>query len=231
MRACLTLLLCHQMRAAHAMLSAPVHSHSRAVAVSPRRPALTLRDERTDEELVDETRGWLDDFIIRHQICPFAAGVRKETRILVERGDPASAARVVAAELEALQSVDPAVPATTLLLLPAFDAFEDLMSFQAEMEVCHAGAPEVQLLAFHPAATFGESAHDPADLSMRSPHPMLHLLRDSDVEAAEGSWLEQHAPAPAPSIQERNAALLRGIGYASASAQAAAAVRLYRKEE
>ena len=61
-----------------------------------------------------------------------------------------------------------------------------------------------KVLAFHPEAEF-ELEGDPADVSMQSPFPMLHLLRDADVVAAERTWEDLHAPAAAPSPPERPA--------------------------
>ena len=117
-------------------------------------------------------------------------------------------------------------PATTLLILPDLaNSFEDLMYLQeAESQKLEEDGSQlvIQLLAFHPLAIFGEMPNDAADLSMQSPYPILHLLRDSDVSAAEEQWERQHAPAIAPSIQERNAAMLRGMGYEAAAAESRA---------
>ena len=52
-------------------------------------------------------------------------------------------------------------------------------------------------------------AVDPADYTGRSPHPVLHLLRQSDVDAADESWFER---GPGDDIRAKNAALLRGMG-------------------
>jgi hypothetical protein len=62
----------------------------------------------------------------------------------------------------------------------------------------------IQVVPFHPAAVYSEN-DDPADFSARSPHPTLHLLRNSDVERAEAGWR-------GADIKEANAAQLRGIG-------------------
>ena len=91
--------------------------------------------------------------------------------------------------------------------------------------------PVIQLLAFHPLAAFGEDdtefsnggvqPEDPADYALRSPHPIVHLLRDSDVLDAETLWAARHATddtaADPPSIQARNAAYLRGLGAEEAA--------------
>lgn len=166
-----------------------------------------------------ETLDWLDRFIIQHQLCPFAGGANRiATRAVTCGGGTGEATAAFARELAALRAVPAGEHATTLLLLPAFGEFEDLMALHSMAEAVEAdgvAAARVQVLAFHPQAAFGDAA-DAADVAMRSPYPMLHLLRDADVQAAEAEWLAKHG-AP-PNVQERNAAYLRGLGYERASA-------------
>ena len=52
-------------------------------------------------------------------------------------------------------------------------------------------------------------AIDPADFTGRSPHPVLHLLRQSDVESADDQWYNN---GPGDDIRAKNAAMLRGMG-------------------
>ena len=178
----------------------------------------------TDAAITSATLNWLDGFIIKRQLCPFAAAARSSTKTIVCHGGQKDAALAVQQEAALLRAVDVNKPATTLVILPDFSSsFEDLMLLQ-EIESAKLDADEsaamIQLLAFHPLAEFSDIPNDPADLSMRSPYPILHLLRDSDVQAAEDIWEQQHAPGAAPGIQERNAALLRGIGFEAAAAEA-----------
>lgn len=180
------------------------------------RPRMSLGQPPPDEaetEAVKRTLDWLDGFIIQHQICPFAAPVRRHTRVVVCHADDATSC--LRRELDLLREVDASSPATTLVVTPWLSEFADLMDLQERVEAMASSdeaAPIVQVLAFHPRAAF-EHPHDAADFSMRSPLPMLHLLRDDDVVEAERQWAQQHAPGPVPGIQERNAALLRGMGY------------------
>ena len=171
------------------------------------------------------TARWLDGWIINQNLCPFAAPFRGHTKILEVRGEETAA--VIAAEVQELAALDAQHKATTLIVLPELADFADLMHWQEReterLEAAHPDPP-VQLIAFHPDAAFGEMDDDPADLSMRSPLPMLHLLRNSDVEAAEEQWSKQHTPAEAPSIQEKNAAFLRGLGFEAAEALRKAAL-------
>ena len=58
------------------------------------------------------------------------------------------------------------------------------------------------------AAQSGGDAEDPADFTGRSPHPVLHLLRRTDIDAAERRWVEKNGG----DIRAANAATLRGMG-------------------
>ena len=175
-----------------------------------------------DAKLEGDTLKWLDNFVMAHNLCPFARGVRGNVRTVVCR--ETSILDAVDDEVALLRSVDASAPATTLIVLPALTEFAQLMELQeaAEKRVfADESQAFIQLLAFHPRAEF-DTPNDPADVALQSPHPLLHLLRDSDVEAAEEQWHATHGAPPA--IQERNAAYLRGLGWQAASAAAAAAV-------
>jgi len=171
----------------------------------------------------DDTLAWLDGWVIGHSICPFAAPVRRHVRTVVCHEERHQAADMILSEAARLCSVAENEPATTLVVLPALVHFADLMELQewTEERAFEAFGGAIQLLAFHPDAEFGDAPRDPADWAMRSPHPMLHLLRDADVMNSEEQWRAQHAPDEPPGIQERNAAYLRGLGWQKAAAAAA----------
>jgi len=71
------------------------------------------------------------------------------------------------------------------------------------------GEYETSIDAATATATATAIATDPADYTGRSPHPVLHLLRQSDVDAADDLWEKTH---PGDDIRRRNAAALRGMG-------------------
>ena len=198
---------------------------------------------------LQQTASWLDEFVIGHNLCPFAKAQREHTKIVVNTACHQDALKLVASELSSLRAIAPAEPGTTLIVLPALADVDELMDFRDHAEALAAADEQdgvVQVLAFHPVrlmrtpeaardpwmsyscatnysacatsctrqdAEFGDCDNDAADLSMQSPLPMLHLLRDVDVQAAEERWAQLHAPDSPPSIQERNAAYLRGLGY------------------
>ncbi len=155
---------------------------------------------------------WVKDFVIRHNLCPFAAR-------------PFAAGRVVAIELEATDEEDAFFQAlaqvqsliteqseveTSLLVFPELLAdFEVFLDFvhTFELALAEAGADAVvQLAHFHPAYRFaGVPADDPGNLTNRAPYPVLQLLRVDSVAAAVDHYPEVE------NIPERNVALLRSL--------------------
>ena len=211
-----------------------------AASLTARSPhTVSMHGSQPDAALVAATQRWVDGIIVGHNLCPFAAAVRPHTRYVVCR---AHTMETFDAELRRLAAVDPAKAATTLVLLPGqeFAEFAGLMVLQPDVQqLADEMGADVQILPFHPLATYGAAGEDEDadedvdedeeaqaaqldafDFSTRSPVPMLHLLRQADVDAGEEQWFSQGGLP----IQERNAAYLRGIGYEQAAALRAAAL-------
>ncbi len=65
----------------------------------------------------------------------------------------------------------------------------------------------IQLASFHPRYQFADTAvDDPGNATNRSPHPTLHLLRESSVERAVAAFPDTDA------IFEANIERLRRLG-------------------
>jgi len=188
------------------------------------------------------TRQWIESVVIGQNLCPFASKVRGEpSRVLVtdlQAGEPTNELMaLVGDELGRLAGSNRRLPATTFILL----RHESFADFDAYMEVAldaqDLGAElvgeAVQVVLFHPRAQWGDTdAADAADYSTRSPLPMLHLLRGSDVQAAEVDWVRIHgSEEAAPDIQATNAALLRGMGAEAAHAMLEASFQQARAAE
>ena len=132
-------------------------------------------------------------------------------------GAPPRAWRRAAAHLTPPRRADVPLdePATTLFVLTdaMFADFDDFMgAFEAATEITAQASKNLQLIPFHPLATYSEvPGDDAADFASRSPHPLFHLLRESDVRAAEAAWGRRGGR----NIQESNEAMLRGLGHAA----------------
>jgi hypothetical protein len=119
----------------------------------------------------------------------------------------------LAAELQHLQSADPLVCETSLLIHPRVLAnFDDYNQFltAADDAVRALGLEgELQIASFHPAYRFaGARADDIENYTNRSPYPMLHLLREASVSRAVDANSRD-----VDDIGAHNVATLRRLGH------------------
>jgi len=168
------------------------------------------------EQVIAETRHWIERAVIGLRLCPFAATpyLRGEVRFRVsERASTQGLAEDLAEELRYLAAADPRVWETSFLIHPhVLHDFLDYNQFldQADATVAALGlSGELQIASFHPAYQFaGSAANDIGNYTNRSPYPMLHLLREASVQRAVATFAEVHE------IGNRNVATLRELGDA-----------------
>ncbi len=176
---------------------------------------MSEREQRAESERVlAETRNWLEAIVVGLNLCPFAkepldAG---NVRFLVSGHSELAAACFdeLAGEYQKLDVSEEL--ATTLIIYPrGFADWEDYLdlvdaSNDALFDLGYEGI--YQLASFHPAYQFaGTSSDDAGNLSNRSPYPMLHILRESAVEASLQSVAHPE------NIPKRNEALCRRLGH------------------
>lgn len=181
-------------------------------ARSSARSTTTTSDNSLDP-LVASTRAWFETVVLGQKLCPFAAPlVSKEQpdklRIVASRA--ADADRAVADVTREAHFLLRGVstqhhPETTLVVfdhtfLHDFRDFVRLSwTFQDTAVVGPGFAGELQLVLFHPAAThqtYGADTASPADYTIRSPYPTVHLLREVDVVQAVQSGYPNLADLP-----------------------------------
>ncbi|CAH1001987.1 hypothetical protein LEM8419_02902 [Neolewinella maritima] len=157
------------------------------------------------------TLQWVEDFVIKLQLCPFAARPHREQRVVCiacTLPDVPSAFYWAGAQVQQFVQQDAVDVETTLLVftevLSEFEAFLDFIE-EIQLLLDESGGSElVQLAHFHPHYVFAEQpADDPANATNRSPYPTLQLLRVAQVAKAVAAY-----PDP-EKIPERNATLLR----------------------
>ncbi|MFC0268022.1 DUF1415 domain-containing protein [Kushneria aurantia] len=162
------------------------------------------------------TRRWLREWVIAHNLCPFAAFEFDRQRVrycCIDGTNTATLLERLAEECRHLDECD--TTATTLLIVTS--GAEDFMRYlglvdSAESWLSVSGYEGIyQLASFHPDYLFADSradrqGEDAADYSNRAPWPMLHLLRETGIEAALA-----HFPHP-ERIPQRNAEFLRARG-------------------
>ncbi|PPK86112.1 hypothetical protein CLV84_3029 [Neolewinella xylanilytica] len=163
-----------------------------------------------------EVATWVDTFVVRLGLCPFAARPLRHGLVRYHSTPVASAEEAfywAGAQVQSFLGEPRTTVETTLLLFPnAFDSFDSFLDFVEEMEELleTAGADAyVQFAHFHPGYRFaGLDADDPANKTNRSPHPVLQLLRVEGVAEAVANYPE------VASIPERNIKLLRRLAAA-----------------
>lgn len=165
------------------------------------------------QQEIDITRAFVRHWVMAHNLCPFATREYERNRIRYVELNADVMYERLAFECRHLDTQKET--ATTLLILTAgaddFFIFLDLVD-GAQQWLETAGYEGVyQLASFHPDYLFADShasrhKEDAADYSNRAPRPLLHLLRESDIEAAL-----LHYPHP-ERIPERNSAFLRERG-------------------
>jgi hypothetical protein len=172
-------------------------------------------DAATSADIVVATQRWLERAVIGLNLCPFARGVHVKRQIRYAVTAAASAEELLAElrhELELLSQTNPEVVETTLLIHPrAMADFIDFHFFlrEAEAAIRNLGLEGFcQIASFHPAYEFAGSAPgDIANCTNRSPHPMLHLLRETSIDRAVAAYPD------AAVIYERNIETLRRLGH------------------
>ena len=164
----------------------------------------------------DRTRAWVEHFVVRLGLCPFAALPLHRGTVAFVSCDRSETEAVFYWTLEQIRSfVDqsPEQVTTTLLIFPeALSDFSEFLDLVEELEevLSTSGADSlVQFAHFHPDYCFADlSPEDPANKTNRSPHPVLQLLRVDGVAEAVAAYPQVEA------IPERNISLLRRLAAA-----------------
>ena len=162
------------------------------------------------------TRAWLERAVIGLNLCPFAKAPHAKGAIRwVESGatTPAALRTELLSELQTLATADPEAMETTLLVHP--QVLQDFADFNDFLDEADAALDELglqgtlQIASFHPRYQFaGTDADDITNATNRSPHPTLHLIRESSIARAAEAFPEAEA------IFGRNMATLRRLGPA-----------------
>lgn len=168
--------------------------------------------------IITQTQKWIANVVVGCNFCPFAAREVKNNTIFytVETGsDKATCLKKLTTELERLDN-DVAI-ATSFIIVPnGYANFYDYLQLVelAEKLINKLGYEGVyQVASFHPQYLFAGSAdNDAANYTNRSPYPMLHLLREEQMEQALENFTEPER------IPERNIAFAqqKGLAYMKA---------------
>jgi hypothetical protein len=171
----------------------------------------------TNQAVIQQTKNWVEEIVIGLNLCPFASQPFQNDAIeyTVNTGDSTEEHLQQLADcfarLDAISNTSTDIE-TSLLIYPdayqTFDNYLELLDIANQLleDLHYTGI--YQLASFHPYYRFAGSAeNDASNFSNRSPHPMLHVIRESSLEKAISSYPNiAHVP-------ENNIKKLREIGY------------------
>jgi len=146
----------------------------------------------TESSHLQATKQWMKQFIIAHNLCPFAHIPFQENRIRYALSEANSYEKLIPHLFKELLFLDESNPMdceTTLLVHPFclenWETYWDFLGLVEEILEEESLAENFQIVGFHPGYLFeGEEAGDVSHFTNRSPYPMIHILRAESVEAA-----------------------------------------------
>lgn len=169
----------------------------------------------TDDDVLAQTRHWLEKAVIGLNLCPFAKAVyvKNQVRLVVSHARHADdLLEELDRELDLLTATPAEEVDTTLLIHPTL--FDDFLDFNDFLEIAEGVVDEhglegvIQLASFHPQFQFdGTEPDDISNYTNRAPFAILHLLREESVERAVEAFPEAEA------IFEQNIATLEKLGH------------------
>jgi hypothetical protein len=165
-----------------------------------------------DQKVESAVKSWIDKVIVGLNFCPFAKKEIERNTIRYTIFPTTQVNDALSQLLDELALLDQQLEIqTTLLIFPLgfadFEVYLDMLEL-ANSLISQGGYCGIyQLASFHPDYCFdGEDPDDPANYTNRSPYPILHILRESSIEAV----LKRY-PDP-ESIPENNIAKARELG-------------------
>ena len=181
-------------------------------ADSKNSPSSGLKPSRAEVER--KTLGWVKDFVVGLNLCPFARPLLASDALRVtvcEATEDEGIAGALLDEIVLIQKTPEAEIATTLVVFPnTLHRFDDYLAFldgaqQLIEEMNLLGV--LQLASFHPDYQFaGEPIEAASHFTNRAPFPMIHLLREDMVTRALEAYSNPEQ------IPERNIEKLEGLG-------------------
>jgi hypothetical protein len=145
---------------------------------------------QTATPYISDTKNWLEKVVIGLNLCPFAKQPYTLDRIryVVEQSDQlAELSSTLIKELQFLVDESPSTTATTLIIHPHllndFFDYNDYLSVVDKILSDNSFEGEIQVASFHPHYQFaGTREDDIENYTNRSPYPMLHLIREAQLE-------------------------------------------------
>ncbi|MCL9684676.1 DUF1415 domain-containing protein [Legionella maioricensis] len=167
---------------------------------------------QSDSLIAQQTLDWVRSFIVKYNLCPFAKGPVNKGKLRIAVSNTSKKAQALEDLMTEVQFLDnnPEIETTLLVFTNSFKIFFTYLDFvdiaeRLLQEQDYEGI--YQLATFHPDYYFADT--DPEDVSNytnRSPYPMLHLLREDNLEKAISAYGDTEM------IPQRNIETLHELG-------------------
>lgn len=159
------------------------------------------------------TKDWINNFVIRYNLCPFAKKPFVQDTIryaLYEGTDWEDLALLFQKEATFLKNSSNSSTETTIIIIPHalndFNDYLDFLAFANRLIFALRLDGVLQIASFHPDYQFdGTEKMDVTNYTNRSPFPLLHLLREESVTQALAHYDEPE------SIPERNMETMKRV--------------------
>ena len=165
-----------------------------------------------DNFAIEVAKRWIKDVVVRYNFCPFAAQVVDNDAIRYQNIDSRNKKMCLEQFVSELQLLDEnsSIETTLMIFSQGLADFFDYLDFlqlaeEKLVELEYEG--RYQLASFHPNYIFDGCDYDAAEnYTNRSPLPIIHILRESSIEAALEGYIEPE------SIPERNIQCANRLG-------------------
>lgn len=159
---------------------------------------------------IDDIKRWLENIVIQLGLCPFAAKVFFENKILfhtINFEDIHTLSQSIDHSIQIILDDDSTYTTALIVITSGLASFEDYLRAYYTIEERLAKDQQdehIQLASFHPHYQFeGSSPSDLSNYTNRSPYPIIHLLRTDLVEEAIKSYPDTHT-IPTNNIHKMN---------------------------
>ncbi len=142
----------------------------------------------TPQQIIDQTKKWINEVVIGCNFCPFAATVVKQQKVHYQVETSGALNTCLTTFLLEINRLNDDVSIeTSFILFPnsfqQFDDYLDLVSLAGQLLKKEGYEGVYQLANFHPLYRFTNSSqNDAANYTNRSVYPMLHLLREESID-------------------------------------------------
>ncbi|MBX2847493.1 MAG: DUF1415 domain-containing protein [Acidiferrobacterales bacterium] len=150
----------------------------------------------TENIFIRATERWLKEFVIGQNLCPFANKEVSSNSVRIIESDAQNQEELLAALYTEIQYLrEQTEISTTLIVHP--NVLNDFADYNQFLDLADGLLEQqgwlgvFQVASFHPDYQFADTEIDNAEnFTNRSPYPMLHILREEQVEQAIESFAD-----------------------------------------